>query len=107
MQIFRVLHKNQAMSTSSSGHRGQYDTMYANIGCVLRKAFADATILGDHRESARRFTRRRVMVSWLRVSFGLFRYFPSTLGWNFWRALTYSEYFTSRFLDVMKGSYQS
>ena len=53
MQIFRVLHKNQAMSTSSSGHRGQYDTMYANIGCVLRKAFADATILGDHRESAR------------------------------------------------------
>ena len=48
-----ALHKNPAMSPSSSGHCGQYDTMYATIGCVLRKAFADDTILGVHREPAR------------------------------------------------------
>ena len=49
-----ALNKNPAMSPSSSGHCGQYDTMYATIGCVLRKAFADDTILGVHREPARR-----------------------------------------------------
>ena len=48
-----ALNKNPAMSPSSSGHCGQYDTMYATIGCVLRKAFADDTILGDNLESAR------------------------------------------------------
>ena len=48
-----ALNKNPAMSPSSSGHCGQYDTRYATIGCVLRKAFADDTILGDHREPVR------------------------------------------------------
>jgi len=48
-----ALNKNPAMSPSSSGHCGQYDTMYATIGCVLRKAFADDTILGVHREPVR------------------------------------------------------
>ena len=48
-----ALNKNPAMSPSLSGHCGQYDTMYATIGCVLRKAFADDTILGVHREPAR------------------------------------------------------
>ena len=48
-----ALNKNPAMSPSSSGHCGQYDTRYATIGCVLREAFADDTILGVHREPAR------------------------------------------------------
>ena len=48
-----ALNKNSAMSPSSSGHYDQYDTTYATIGCVLRKAFADDTILGVHREPAR------------------------------------------------------
>ena len=48
-----ALNKNPAMSPSSSAHGGQYDTLYATIGCVLRKAFAGDTILGVHRESAR------------------------------------------------------
>ena len=49
-----ALNKNPAMSPSSSVHCGQYDTMYATIGCVLRKAFADDTILGVHHEPARK-----------------------------------------------------
>ena len=48
-----ALDENPAMSPSSSVHCGQYDTLYATIGCVLRKAFADDTILGDKREPAR------------------------------------------------------
>ena len=48
-----ALNKIPAMSPSSSSYCGQYDTMYATIGCVLRKAFADDTILGVHREPAR------------------------------------------------------
>ena len=48
-----ALNKNPAMSPSSSGHCGQYDTMYATIGCVLRNAFADDRILGDNLGSAR------------------------------------------------------
>ena len=49
-----ALNKIPAMSPSSSGHCSQYDTTYATIGCVLRKAFADDTIfLGVHREPAR------------------------------------------------------
>ena len=49
-----ALNKNPAMSPSSSVHCGQYDTMYATIGCVLRKAFADDTSLGVHRGPARK-----------------------------------------------------
>ena len=48
-----ALNQYLAMSPSSSVHCGQYDTRYATIGCVLRKAFADDTILGVHREPAR------------------------------------------------------
>ena len=48
-----ALNKNLALSPSSSGHCGRYDTMYATIGCVLRKACADDTILGVHREPVR------------------------------------------------------
>ena len=44
--------KNPAMSPSSSVHCGQYDTTYTTVGCILRKAFADDTILGDEREPA-------------------------------------------------------
>ena len=45
-----ALNKDPAMSPSSSGHCGQYDTMYATIGCVLRKAFAGDRNLGLVRE---------------------------------------------------------
>ena len=48
-----ALNKTPAMSPSWSVHRGQYDTMYASIGCVLRKAFTDDTMSGDKREPAR------------------------------------------------------
>ena len=51
-----ALNKNPAMSPSSSIHCGQYDTTYATIGDILRKAFADDTILGDESVPAR--TRR-------------------------------------------------
>ena len=44
--------KNPAMSPSSSVHCGQYNTKYATIGCVLRKAFADDRIWGVDREPA-------------------------------------------------------
>ena len=49
-----AFNKNPAMSPSSSSHCGQYDTMYAAIGCVLRKAFADDTFLGVNCEPARK-----------------------------------------------------
>ena len=47
-----ALNKNPAMSPSSSVHYGQYDATYATIGFVLRKAFADDSILSVHREPA-------------------------------------------------------
>ena len=49
-----ALNKNPEMSPSSSVHRSHYDTTHATIGCILRKAFADDTILGNEREPARR-----------------------------------------------------
>ena len=44
-----ALHKNPAMSPSSSVHCGQYDTTYATIGGTLQEALADDTIWGDTR----------------------------------------------------------
>ena len=73
-----ALNKIPAMSPSSPGHCGQYDTMYATIGCVLRKAFADDTILGVHREQAcmkNIFARRAAASRWCRVPL-------LTLGWE-------------------------
>ena len=48
-----ALNENPAMSPSSSVHCGQYDATYATIGCTLRKAFVDETILSDKCEPAR------------------------------------------------------
>ena len=47
-----ALNENPAMSPSSSVHCGQDDTIYATIGCVLRKVFADDRISGVHRDPA-------------------------------------------------------
>ena len=52
--------KNPALSPSSSLYCGQCDTTYAIIGCILRKAFADDTILGVKREPARSAIPQRV-----------------------------------------------
>ena len=51
-----ALKNTLAMSPSSSVHCGQSDTTYATVGCVLRKALADDTILGDKREPAHMVT---------------------------------------------------
>lgn len=44
------------MSCSSAVRGGQYDIMYAIIELVLRKAFADDTLMGDEHEPARILT---------------------------------------------------
>ena len=54
-----ALNKNPAMSSSLSVHCGQYETTCVTLGCILRKGFADDTILGDERKPSRTYLKNR------------------------------------------------
>lgn len=45
--------QSPTVSPFSPFHCGQYDTMHATLGCVVRKAFTDDTDWGNEREPAR------------------------------------------------------